>query len=95
MSGNKFANVWDALADTPGEAAHMKLKSNLLHDLQHQITGWNLTQIEAAKRLGVTQPRLNDLLKGRISKFSLDMLVDISSRAGLRVEITTRQAETA
>ncbi|MGV3553600.1 helix-turn-helix domain-containing protein [Rhizobium sp.] len=95
MSGNKFANVWDALEDTPGEAAHMKLKSNLLHDLQRQITGWNLTQIEAAKRLGVTQPRLNDLLKGRISKFSLDMLVDISSRAGLKVEITTRQVETA
>lgn len=48
---------------------------------------WNVTQAAAAKRLGLTQPRMNDLLRGRISKFSLDALIDLATRAGLSVRV--------
>jgi predicted XRE-type DNA-binding protein len=58
------------------------------------VEGWNLTQAEAAKRLGVTQPRLNDFLRGRIDKFSLDALTILASQAGLsvKVKVTKRAA---
>jgi predicted XRE-type DNA-binding protein len=51
--------------------------------------GWKATQTGAAKRLGMTQPRLNDLLRGQIDKFSLDALVDIATHAGLSVRVKT------
>ncbi len=70
-----FANVWDALADTPQEAANLKVRER----------GW--TQVEAARRCGVTQPRLNDLLRGRLSRFSLDALVNIAAALGCRVHV--------
>jgi predicted XRE-type DNA-binding protein len=85
-----FDNVWDALEPSPVEAANMKMRSDLMIAIQEAVAGWGLTQAGAAKRLAVTQPRLNDLLRGRISKFSLDALVALAARAGLalRIEIT-------
>jgi predicted XRE-type DNA-binding protein len=85
-----FESVWDALEPSPIEAAHMKMRSDLMIAIQEAVAGWDLTQAEAAKRLAVTQPRLNDLLRGRISKFSLDALATLAARAGLglRIEIT-------
>src|SRR3954468_17810882 len=85
-----FASVWDALEDSPAEAANMRLRSDLMIALQDVVGGWGLTQAEAAQRLDVTQPRLNDLLRGRIGKFSLDTLIVLAGRAGLevRMEIT-------
>jgi len=85
-----FESVWDALEESPAEAAHMRLRSDLMIAVQEAVTAWGITQAEAAKRLSVTQPRLNDLVRGRIDKFSLDALVDLAARAGLtlRMEIT-------
>jgi predicted XRE-type DNA-binding protein len=57
-----------------------------------QVRGWNTTQARAARRLGITQPRLNDLLKGKINKFSLDTLTTLARRAGLKVKIDVRSA---
>jgi predicted XRE-type DNA-binding protein len=54
--------------------------------IQEAVAGWKLTQADAAKRLGVTQPRMNDLLRGRINKFSLDALMVLATSAGLIVE---------
>jgi predicted XRE-type DNA-binding protein len=85
-----FESVWDAIEPSSAEAAHMKMRSELMIAIQEAVAGWGLTQAEAAKRLAVTQPRLNDLLRGRIGKFSLDALVELASRAGLalRIEIS-------
>ena len=83
----KFANVWDALEDNPAEAANMTMRSDLLIAVRECVGGWNTTQAKAAQRLGVTQPRLNDLLRGRIDNFSLDALVELAQRAGLKVTL--------
>jgi predicted XRE-type DNA-binding protein len=89
-SDRVFESVWDALEDSPAEAAHMRLRSDLTIAVQEAVAAWGVTQAEAAKRLSVTQPRLNDLVRGRVDKFSLDALVDLAARAGLtlRMEIT-------
>ena len=87
MSKKRFANVWDALEDTPAEAANMTMRSDLLIALRQCVGGWNLTQAEAARQLGITQPRLNDLLRGKIDNFSLDALVKLAPRAGLKVRL--------
>ena len=88
----EFANVWDALADTPVEAANLTLRSELMDKIEELIkeSGW--TQAEAAKRCGVTQPRINDLLRGRISRFSLDALVNIASALGRKVTVSLDDA---
>jgi predicted XRE-type DNA-binding protein len=67
-----FANVWDALEDSHEEAAMMTMRSNVMIAIKDQVSNWNATQAQAARRLGITQPRLNDLLHGKINKFSLD-----------------------
>ncbi len=86
MTEQRFDSVWDALANSPAEAANMKARSSLMIAIRDVIEGWQLTQAEAASRLGVTQPRLNDLLRGRIDKFSLDALMILATGAGLTVE---------
>jgi len=85
-----FASVWDALEETPEAAANMRLRSELVIAIRHAVEQWQATPAEAASRLGVTQPRLNDLLRGRIARFSLEVLVGLADRAGLaaRMDIT-------
>jgi predicted XRE-type DNA-binding protein len=88
----EFANVWDAIADTPEEAANLTLRSELMDEIEEIIkqNGW--TQKEAAKRCGVTQPRINDLLRGRIARFSIDALVNIASALGRKVRVSLDDA---
>ena len=83
----EFADVFDALADTPAEAANMKARSDLLSALTDLVKSWELTQDQAAARLGITRPRLNDLVRGKLSKFSLDALVNLTAAAGMTLEI--------
>lgn len=87
MNVTTFASVWDAVADTPAEAAHLRARADLMMELTHIVkeSGW--TQAEAAAKCGVTQPRMNDLLRGRVSRFSLDALVDIATALGRRVRV--------
>lgn len=92
MTRRRVHSVWDALEASPSEAANMKLRSELMIRLRDRIADWGATQTAAAKRLGITQPRLNDLLRGRIDKFSLDALVDLSGKAGLVVRLQIRPA---
>ncbi len=87
MTSQTFESVWDALEDSPAAAASMKTRSDLMIDIEQIVIDWNLTQAAAAKRLGISQPRLNDLLRGRINKFSLDALVNMSAACGLKVEM--------
>ena len=87
-----FDSVWDALEDTPELAANMRLRSSILIALEQEIRSWKLTQIRAAERLGVTQPRLNDLLRGKIDRFSLDALAELASSAGLVLDLRVSRA---
>jgi predicted XRE-type DNA-binding protein len=86
MTEPRFDSVWDALENSPAEAANMKARSGLMIAIRDAVNGWQLTQTEAAKRLGVTQPRMNDLLRGRIDKFTIDALMILATQAGLTVE---------
>ena len=87
MSSDSFASVWDAIEDTPAEAENMKLRSALMMALEQHIRAQGWTQAEAARRLGVTQPRVSDLLRGKIGLFGLDTLVNMVVAAGMRVEM--------
>lgn len=86
MTEDRFDSVWDALENSSAEAANMRARSSLMIAIRDAVAEWKLTQVEAAKRLSVTQPRMNDLLRGRIDKFSLDALMILASSAGLAVE---------
>lgn len=90
VEAKRFANVWNALEDAT--AASMTMRSDILIVLQQRIAAWKLTQAEAARRLQITQPRLNDLLRGRIAKFSLDALVDLAERADIQVRLRIDKA---
>jgi predicted XRE-type DNA-binding protein len=89
---DKYDNAWDAISDTPEEAENMKLRSMLMMAIEDFTKKLDGTQADKAALLGITQPRLNDLLKGKIHKFSLDMLVNIATKAGLSVEMNVRAA---
>lgn len=92
MKRQEFASVWDALEASPAESANMKARAELMIAIREAIAGWHVTQAEAAKKLGLTQPRMNDLLRGRINKFSLDMLINLATRAGLDVRVEVKPA---
>jgi predicted XRE-type DNA-binding protein len=82
-----FANVWDAIASSAEEAANLELRYQLIEKISGILKDEGWTQAEAAKRCGVSQPRINDLLRGRISRFSLDALVNIAASLGRKVKI--------
>ena len=86
----RFASVWDAIEDTPQQAAGMRARSDLLMALQAWVKASGKTQADAAKLFGITQPRMSDLMRGKISLFSLQVLVDMASAAGLEPHITIR-----
>lgn len=92
QAGELCANVWDALADSEGEAANLKARSTLFHAIRTVVEGWQVPQEVAAHRLGLKRPRLNDLLRGKLSKFSLDALVNIAAAAHLEIDIRIRDA---
>jgi len=83
IAGQVFTDAWDALEDSPSEAANMRLRSDVMIAIRQAVADWGVTQAAAAKRLEVTQPRLNDLMRGRINNFSLDALTVLAARAGL------------
>ena len=92
MSTKKFASVWDAIENTSEETENMKLRSALMIALKSHISRSGLSQSEAAKLLGVTQPRVSDLVRGKINLFGLDALVNMAAAAGLHVEMRLRKA---
>ncbi len=92
MSKETFTSVWDALADTPEEAENMKLRSGLMMALKAHLARTGLTQAQAAKLFGVTQPRVSDLLRGKINLFGLDALVNMAAAAGMQIEMRVLDA---
>ena len=92
MNNQRFASVWDAIEDTPQEAENMKLRSALMAALKDHIAQTKMSQAKAAQLFGVTQPRISDLMRGKINLFGLDALVNMASAAGLHVDMRIRQA---
>ena len=87
-----YDSVWDAIADTPEQAANLRARAELMQKIAALVkeNGW--TQAEAASHCGVTQPRMNDLLRGRVSRFSLDALVNIATAIGCRIHFVLEAA---
>lgn len=92
MSKQQYASVWDAIEDTPAEAENMKLRSELMMALKHHIANAQMNQAQAARLFGVTQPRISDLMRGKVNLFGLDALVNMAAAAGLHVEMRVQQA---
>ena len=92
MKVETFDNVWDAIEDDPGIRENLKLRSELMVALTRHIKREKWTQAKAAKLLGVTQPRISDLMRGKINSFGLDMLVKMAVAAGLRVKMQVNKA---
>ena len=87
-----FTSVWDAIADTPEQAANLRARSELMQQIAAIIKANMWKQADAALHCGVTQPRINDLLRGRVSRFSLDALVNIATALGRRVRLELEPA---
>jgi predicted XRE-type DNA-binding protein len=87
MSNQRFASIWDAIEDTQEVAENMKLRSTLMTALRRHIVQAKMSQAEAAKIFGVTQPRVSDLMRGKINVFGLDALVNMTAAAGLHIEM--------
>ena len=88
---NGSGNVFRDLGFSPREAEHLRVRAELMLALERLITRRRLTQARAAKLLGVSQPRVNDLVRGRLHRFSIDALVDMLTRGGVRVHFTTER----
>jgi predicted XRE-type DNA-binding protein len=93
MKRQRFDDVFDAICDTPEEAENLKLRADLMRELAGRIAG--MSQQEAATLLGVTQPRVSELVRGNINFFALDKLVNMAARAGLGVTLTVQKRELA
>ncbi|MGB7189033.1 MAG: helix-turn-helix transcriptional regulator [Acidobacteriaceae bacterium] len=88
----EYASVWDAIAETSEQAANLRARADLMRNIAVILKKAGWTQAEAARRCGVTQPRINDLLRGRVSRFSLDALVNIAASLGRRVRVKIEAA---
>lgn len=85
-SGNVFAD----LGFPPEDAANLQVRSDLMIQLRKRLDGLGVTQGQAARLLGVSQPRVSDLMRGRIDRFSVDMLIKLLGKAGVEVRLTVR-----
>ncbi|MBR0554609.1 XRE family transcriptional regulator [Ciceribacter sp. L1K23] len=86
------ASTNEAVADTSEEAANLKLRSALLYEIRKAVLAWNLPPEEAARRLGLSPARADDLLAGKLAEFTLDTLVNIAAAAHLEIEVKVRDA---
>ena len=85
-SGNVFAD----LGFPPQEAANLQLRSDLMIQLRKCLSSRHLTQAGAARLLGISQPRVSDLMRGKIDRFSIDALIQLLDKAGVEVRLTMR-----
>ncbi len=85
-------NVFRDLGFPPGEAQNLIMRAELMIKIEQFVSKSGMTQKEAARLLGITQPRLNLLLKRKIELFSLDALVNMVARAGMQVKLTVKKA---
>ena len=87
MKNQRFISVWDAIESNPINAASMKARSKLMMEITSVIEKNEMTQAQAAQLFGVTQPRISDLMRGKINLFSLDTLMNMAATAGMSPEV--------
>jgi predicted XRE-type DNA-binding protein len=90
MTDKAFVSVWDAIEDNPAQAANMKHRSALMMAISKHIKARGLSQTEAAKLFAVSQPRISDLMRGKINLFSIDTLIAMLAAAGIGIEMRVR-----
>ena len=90
-----FSSVWDAIADTPEQAANLQARAELMQQIAAIIKAKDWKQADAAVHCGVTQPRISDLMRGRLDLFSLDALIDMAARLELRTSVSVRRRRAA
>ena len=91
-TSDTYASVWDALADTQEQAANLRARAELMRQIAEVVKGSGWTQVDAATHCGISQPRINDLLRGRVSRFSIDALVNIATALGRTVHFELQAA---
>lgn len=91
MNKRRFGSVWDAIEDTPAESENMRVRAKLTNEIIALIEKQKWTQAQAAAHLRVTQPRVSDLMRGKIEQFSLDALVNMLAAVGRRVELKVKR----
>jgi predicted XRE-type DNA-binding protein len=84
MQRLKYSNIFDAITDDPVEAADLKFRADLMLVLREYFRAQNATQVAVSQRLGVPQPRVSELLNGKIDKFSADKLIGFAAKLGIR-----------
>jgi predicted XRE-type DNA-binding protein len=80
-------NIFADLGFPPAEAQSLLARATLMARIRDVVTDRKLTQVRAARLFGVTQPRMSDLVRGRIERFSVDTLMDMLARAGMEVRV--------
>jgi predicted XRE-type DNA-binding protein len=91
MNDKAFKSVWDAIEDDPAQVANMKHRSALMMAISEHIKAKGLNQTEAARLFAVSQPRISDLMRGKIGLFSIDTLIAMLAAAGIGIDIRVRQ----
>jgi predicted XRE-type DNA-binding protein len=89
------ANVFQDLGFPPKESEHLRMRSDLMIEISKLIEKRGLSQVQAAALLGVSQPRVSDLVRGKIDRFSIDTLVEMLGNAGVDVRFTTKNRRVA
>lgn len=87
----RYANAFETVGFEPIEAEHLRIRADLMIEVERLIAERGLTQAAAAKLFHVTQPRISDLTRGKIERFSIDTLVEMLSRAGADVTVKVRR----
>lgn len=88
-----YASVWDAIADTPAEAENLKVRSALMSAIRAKIEEFGWSQRVAAERMNITQPRVSDLVNGKLDLFSVDALINLGAVVGVHMHISYDDAE--
>ena len=91
----RYGNAFQAVGFTPMEAEHLRIRADLMLEVERLLDARGLTQAEAASLLHVTQPRISDLMRGKLERFSIDTLVEMLSRAGADVTVKVRRRKHA
>lgn len=89
---DRAGNVWDLLADTPSEAENLRLRAQLMSHINDRLEEFGWSQRTTANNLEITQPRVSDLVTGKISKFSLDALVNIGIKVGVHLRVESENS---
>ena len=85
-------NIFEDIGFAPEEAENLKIRATLMLAVEELIEREGLTQQRAAERLGTTQPRVSDVVRGKIEQFTIDSLVNMLTHAGLQVDVRVSQA---